>query len=78
MSRVAGTVSLSCQAFSENQMLLFPPFLALFWQSFHAQPARTCMPTSIPSQIAVDCKSVHLILESELGMDRCMYMGLVL
>ena len=35
-------------------------FLALFWQSFCEQSAIPSIPISIPSQIAVDYKSVHL------------------
>ncbi len=42
---------------SEN--LVGQPFLALFWQRFCEQSARPSMPIRIPSQIAVDCKSVH-------------------
>ncbi len=32
------------------------------WQQYHEQSASTTMPIRIPSQIAVDCKSVHLDL----------------
>ncbi len=31
----------------------------VFWQRFCEEPARLSMPITIPSQITVDCKSVH-------------------
>ncbi len=41
--------------------------IALFWQGFE-QLARSSMSISKPSQITVDCKSVHLSLHSRLHM----------
>ena len=38
-------------------------FSTLLWQRFCEQPTRPSMPMSIPSQIAVDCKSVHFSMQ---------------
>ena len=37
----------------------------IVWQRYREQSAKTNMPVRIPSQIAVDCKSVHLQLEKQ-------------
>ncbi len=45
------------------------PFLVLFWQRYCEQSARPGMLIGTPSQIAVDCKSVHYLLQSDTAKD---------
>ncbi len=47
--------------FYANSGYVYGPLLVFFfWQRYCEQSVRPSMPIRIPSQIAVDCKSVHL------------------
>ncbi len=41
--------------------------LEVFWQRFSEQPPTSNMPLGTPSQITIDCKSVHLDIKLQLN-----------